>query len=354
MTVKVKTVAAVAVGGAVLLAVGAFLVQQRVPEAAPLSSLPRPDGGAEVSGALPAGSGIPEIAGIASWLNTPGGRALTADDLRGKVVLIDFWTYSCINCIRTLPYLTAWYDKYADQGLVIIGVHTPEFAFEKDRGNVERALAKYGIRYPVPQDNDYATWNAFGNRYWPAKYLFDGEGRLVYTHFGEGEYEETEARIRGLLAAAGATVTAPMTEELGGPEFGRIGSPETYLGYGRGTRFGNTDIVPDRARIYFASMTPAPNRAYFGGTWTVGEESATAGAAGATLTYRFRARQVHLVMGAPEPVRMRVRHNGTLIAEDVVHDRDLYTLLTQTGYEEGVVEIEFLDPGVSVFAFTFG
>ncbi len=354
MTTRAKRIAAVALAAAILF-FGAFLVQRRAPDIAPLSSLPDSRGDrAMVSGALAAGSPIPEIAGIAAWLNTPGGRALTAADLRGKIVLVDFWTYSCINCIRTLPYLTAWHDKYADDGLLILGVHTPEFAFEKDRANVERALEKYGIRYPVVQDNGYATWNAFGNRYWPAKYLFDADGKLVFTHFGEGRYEETEAKIRELLAAAGAAVTAPMTEEAGGPEFGRIGSPETYLGYGRGTRFGNTDIVPDRERIYFESMTPALNRAYLGGTWTVGEESARTGSAGATLTFRFNAKQVHLVMGAPGPVPMRVYHDGRLIAEDVVQEKDLYTLLTQTDYEEGIVKIEFLDAGVEVFAFTFG
>lgn len=334
----------------VLLAAGALLTQMRTAELPGVSSLlPR----SEVTGAVPADSALILPRGIAGWFNTPGNAPLGAQDLAGKVVLVDFWTYSCINCIRTLPYLTDWHAKYADKGLVILGVHTPEFAFEKEAGNVRRALQKYGITYPVAQDNDFATWDAYGNRYWPAKYLFDADGKLVYTHFGEGEYDVTENKIRALLAAAGATIDMPMAEEIAGPDFSRIGSPETYLGYERGTRFG-TAVVPDEQRTYAAPPSAVLNRAYLDGAWTVQDERSVLAEAGGRIVYRFRAAKVHLVMGAPAPVRVRLRLDGALIGEITVSAKDLYTLVDKDGYAEGLLEIEFLDPGVEVYAFTFG
>lgn len=311
---------------------------------------------------------MPDFADIAAWLN---GGPLERADLRGKVVLVDFWTYSCINCIRTLPYITAWDAKYRDQGLVIVGVHTPEFAFEKKEANVRDALKRHGITYAVALDNDYATWDNYANRYWPAKYLFDAEGRLRYRHFGEGEYEITERNIQELLAEADkgsgqALTTLPQTVD-----FSRIGSPETYLGYGRMELLGSPEeVLADRVQQYAADAEPLLNRFYFEGRWIVGAEFASLARAPGGLAYRYRASNVHLVMGAEAAALAEVTLDGapvpeSLRGEDVferqgktyvrVNAERMYNLVNGKGvYAERVLRIRFMDPGVRVYAFTFG
>ena len=236
----------------------------------------------------------PGVAQIASWINTPGDRPLAADDFAGRVVLVDFWTYSCINCLRTLPYLTAWDARYRKAGLTILGVHTPEFAFERDRGNVERAVREHGIRYPVALDSEYGTWNAWGNRYWPAKYLIDRRGHVRFYHFGEGDYDETERAIRTLLGERGATAT-PGEAQTPSPD---IETPETYLGAERAA--GYVQAVRPRVRQrYELPQELRTNEVGLGGEWTVGSERAVAGR-DAVLELRYRARRVFLVLAPPK------------------------------------------------------
>lgn len=322
------------------------------------SSLNLPDGAPDIiqDDMLPVLSkGMPEFQGIEAWLNS---SPLTQEELRGKVVMIDFWTYSCINCIRTLPYVTSWYDKYEDDGFVIIGVHTPEFAFEKERENVEEAIAEHGIRYPVAQDNDYDTWDAYNNRYWPAHYLFDAEGRLRYTHFGEGEYDKTESNIVALLKEAGYDPDEEMTEVGDLPDFRRIGTPETYLGYWRMEGNGNAEpLLRDEPQVYTVPEEPEFNRFYFQGQWSVMRQHSQLESEGGAIVYRYRASNVNLVMGSSsgDPVLARVYIDGEEMGVFNVLEETLYELHSTPGsYDEHVLRIEFLDPGVEVYAFTFG
>ncbi|MCC6303160.1 MAG: cytochrome c biogenesis protein DipZ [Gammaproteobacteria bacterium] len=318
------------------------------------------------------------FAGATAWLNSP---PLDAAALRGKVVLVDFWTYSCINCLRTLPYVRAWADRYRDQGFVVIGVHTPEFAFEKDPGNVRKALRDLAIAYPVATDNDYAVWRAFNNRYWPAHYFFDASGRLRHQHFGEGEYEESEALIRQLLAERdGRSMPTAFSSPVGqGAEAaaGRIPgrSPETYLGYARAKQFASPGgIDRDQPRIYAAPERPARNEWGLAGEWWVGAQDARLLTPAGRIVYRFRARDLHLVLGPDEtgePVRFRVTLDGAppgadhgvdvdARGEGMVREHRLYQLIRQVNEAAGgdagerTFEIEFLDPGVRAYAFTFG
>jgi cytochrome c biogenesis protein CcdA/thiol-disulfide isomerase/thioredoxin len=319
---------------------------------------------------LPIEGTLPPLDGAVEWLNSP---PLTAAGLRGKVVVIDFWTYSCVNCLRTLPYVRAWYEKYKDQGLVVIGVHAPEFAFEKDIGNVRRAVKDLKVDYPVAIDNDYAIWRAFDNRYWPAHYFIDAEGRIRHHHFGEGEYAESEAIIQKLLAEAGAQHVASGTVE---PDAGGIAlaaenamqSPETYIGYDRAENFTAT-AVRDREHEYSIPPTLATNQWGLDGTWTIAEESAKLARAGGRIAFRFHARDVNLVLGPADdgkPVRYRVTIDGKAPGENrgvdsaadgsgEVTSQRLYQLVRAKGdVADRTFEIEFLDPGVEAFAFTFG
>jgi cytochrome c biogenesis protein CcdA/thiol-disulfide isomerase/thioredoxin len=318
---------------------------------------------------------LPQLTGAVQWLNSP---PLTAEQLRGKVVLVDFWTYSCINCLRTLPYVKAWSKKYRDKGLVVIGVHAPEFAFERNIDNVKKATHDLGVDYPVAIDNNYAIWRAFGNQYWPAHYFVDAQGRIRHHHFGEGEYEQSEKIIQQLLAEAGhpdaAQVATGLTQHASGVEAAADGndmqSPETYIGYSRAENFASPGgEAENRAHAYSAPSNPDVNDWGLAGTWKVGAEHATLAAPNGSIVYRFHARDLHLVLGpgvGGKPVRFRVsidgaapgNARGTDVNADgtgVVREQRLYQLVRQTGdVADHTFTIEFLDPGVEAYAFTFG
>jgi thiol-disulfide isomerase/thioredoxin len=308
-----------------------------------------------------------------AWLNS---APLTEADLRGKVVLVDFWTYTCINWLRTLPYLRAWSEKYRDQGLVVIGVHTPEFEFEKDAENVRRAVRTMGIEYPVATDNEYAVWRAFRNNAWPALYFIDVQGHVRYRHVGEGAYDRVEATIRELLAEAGhATAPAgPVSVEAHGVEasadWASLSSPETYLGYERMGSFASRGIVARNARRTYTAPTRLDlNRWALSGDWMIQRQAVVLHEPHGRVMHRFHARDVHLVMGPASKgtnVRFRVlidgeppgSAHGADVDEQgygVVSEQRLYQLIRQPHpIAERQFEIEFLDAGVEAYAFTFG
>jgi cytochrome c biogenesis protein CcdA/thiol-disulfide isomerase/thioredoxin len=327
---------------------------------------------ADQSDDLPIEGALPPLAGATEWLNSP---PLTPEGLRGKVVLIDFWTYSCINCLRAIPYVRAWADKYRDQGLVVIGVHAPEFAFEKNVKNVRTAVADLKIDYPVAIDNDYTIWRAFNNQYWPAHYFIDAQGRIRHHHFGEGDYEESERAIQQLLAEAGKTdvsadiVAVNASGAEAASDMSSVGSPETYVGYERAENFISPGGAVEDARHVYAAATPRLNEWALSGDWTIGKEDAVLNEKGGSIVYRFHARDLHLVLGpGPEgkPVRFRVTIDGappgdgrgTDVDGDgqgVVTGQRLYQLIRQDGkVSDHTFEIKFLDPGVQAYAFTFG
>lgn len=316
--------------------------------------------------------GFPSLSGAVEWLNSP---PLTAEALKGKVVLIDFWTYSCINCLRAIPYVRAWYEKYKDQGLVVIGVHTPEFAFERKVDNVRKAVADLKIGYPVAVDNAYAIWQAFGNEYWPAHYFIDAQGRMRYHHFGEGEYDRSERVIQRLLAEAGHSSDATRLVAVNAsgaeaaPSMADVKSPETYLGYARSENFVSPGgVVEDKGSVY-AAASPQLNEWSLAGDWTITGENAALNQPGGRIVYRFHARDLHLVLGPGadgKPVRFRVTIDGHAPGADhgtdtdaegngVVDGQRLYQLVRQSGaIADRTFAIEFLDPGVQAYAFTFG
>jgi cytochrome c biogenesis protein CcdA/thiol-disulfide isomerase/thioredoxin len=324
-----------------------------------------------VEESLPVEGSVPSLSGAVEWLNSP---PLTMEALKGKVVLVDFWTYSCINCLRAIPYVRAWADKYRDQGLVVIGVHAPEFAFEKNLGNVKKAVADLKIDYPVAVDNDYAIWRAFQNQYWPAHYFIDAQGRIRHHHFGEGDYDGSERVIQQLLAEAGKNASAGLVSvNASGVEAAAdmkdVQSPETYLGYVRAENFAsNGGAVPDARHIY-ELQEPRLNEWGVAGDWTIGRESAVLNEKGGSIAYRFHARDLHLVLGpgtSGAPIHFRVTIDGKAPGEGhgadadaeglgVVTEQRLYQLVRQTGeVGDHTFKIEFLDPGVQAFAFTFG
>jgi cytochrome c biogenesis protein CcdA/thiol-disulfide isomerase/thioredoxin len=302
------------------------------------------------------GDRAPEIVGTQRWFNTKDGRSLTLRELRGKVVLIDFWTYSCINCIRTLPYLKAWDERYRDDGLVIVGMHAPEFPFERDAGNVGRAVRDNGIRYPVAQDNDFATWRAYENQFWPAKYVIDAEGEIRYTHFGEGEYEQTEAVIRDLLAEAGdeglgERVEARTDAALAGA------TPESYLGAERAERFASGPLLEGvrrfRATPKGLRFLPLHHLA-FDGTWRIERQRAVAAAPRSRLHVRFGARRVFLVLGSPGgPRDVAVSVDGRRTRSVRVDAHRLYELVDLPRAGAHLLTLE-LEQGTEAYAFTFG
>ena len=319
---------------------------------------------------LPVEGVLPALDGLGPWINS---GPLTREQLRGKIVVIDFWTYSCINCIRSIPYVRAWAEKYRDDGLVVIGVHAPEFAFERNPDNVRRAVADLGVRYPVSLDNDYAVWKALKNNYWPAHYFFDAQGRQRYHHFGEGNYDTSEKVIRQLLAEAGRAPKdggMAQAQTIGAEAAAAksvLKSPETYIGYGRAARLASPGgQAKDAAKDYRASNL-ALNDWSLEGRWIVGAQSARLQAARGAIAYRFHARDLHLVLGSGSgPVRFRVTIDGKAPGADagidvkpegtgVVTTERLYQLVRQKGeVGDRTFRIEFLDPGVEAFAFTFG
>ena len=321
---------------------------------------------------LPVEGQLPAFTGATTWINSP---PLTPQQLRGKVVVVDFWTYSCINCLRALPYVRAWAEKYKDQGLVVIGVHTPEFAFEKSEANVRDAVRRLGVDYPVAMDNDFAIWRAFKNQYWPAHYFIDAQGRIRHHHFGEGDYEGSERVIQQLLKEAGAADVAAdvVLVQAEGAEaaadMSQLGSPETYVGYARAENFRSPGgLARDAVKTYVASPLDLNDWSLVG-RWRVTREHAELAAPGGRLSFRFKARDLHLVMGPGSNgamPRFRVLIDGQAPGADAGSDIDaqgvgridqqrLYQLIRQSGaVRERTFEIEFLDPGVQVFAFTFG
>ena len=322
---------------------------------------------------LPVEGELPDLTGAVKWLNSP---PLTREQLRGKVVVIDFWTYSCINCLRSLPYVEAWAKKYRDQGLVVIGVHAPEFAFERNIDNVSRATRDLGIDYPVAIDNNYAIWRSFNNQYWPAHYFVDAQGRIRFHHFGEGEYDQSEHVIQQLLREAGHETDATTSSSdvakgvMMAADNTDMLSPETYVGYERAENFASAGGEShDKAHDYPAPTGLGVNDWGLAGVWNVGEEHATLQRPGGKIIYRFHARDLHLVLGPGKdnkPVRFRVsidgaspgNDHGTDVTADgtgAVTEQKLYQLVRQTGdVKDRTFSIEFLDPGVEAYAFTFG
>lgn len=321
---------------------------------------------------LPVEGVMPPLSGATTWINSP---PLTREQLRGKVVVVDFWTYSCINCLRALPYVRAWAEKYKDQGLVVIGVHTPEFAFEKSEANVREAVARLGVAYPVAMDNDFAVWRAFKNQYWPAHYFIDAQGRIRHHHFGEGDYDGSERVIQQLLKEAGAADVASDLVQVqaqgaeAAADMAQLASPETYVGYARAENFRSPGGFARDAVKTYGPAALRLNDWSLTGPWRVTREHAALTAPGGRLAFRFKARDLHLVMGPGQGdagVRFRVRIDGAAPGSDAGSDIDaqglgridrqrLYQLIRQAGpVRERTFEIEFLDPGVQVFAFTFG
>jgi cytochrome c biogenesis protein CcdA/thiol-disulfide isomerase/thioredoxin len=321
---------------------------------------------------LPVEGEMPSLDGASQWLNSP---PLTVQSLRGKVVLVDFWTYSCINCIRALPYVAGWADKYKDHGLVVIGVHSPEFAFEKDPGNVAKAVKDMGVSYPVALDNNYAIWKAFNNEYWPAHYFIDAQGHIRHHHFGEGDYEQSEDVIRQMLTAAGQKnlpggYVQPNARGAAAAASGDSSiSPETYVGYTKAQNFASDDITQNISSNYHAPKTLTINQWALDGQWTVGAENAHLDNPNGRIVYRFRGRDLHLVLGpghGVKPVRFRVlidgkppgNDHGTDVNTDgngTVTTQRLYQLVRQSnGNGERTFEIIFLDADVLAYAFTFG
>jgi hypothetical protein len=316
---------------------------------------------------------LPSLGGATGWLNS---NPLTPADLRGRVALFDFCTYTCINWLRTLPYVRAWSERYADQGLVVIGVHTPEFSFERDVEQVRRAVEEMGIRYPVALDSDYAVWTAFDNHYWPALYFVDSEGRIRHHRFGEGDYERSERVLQQLLREAGAigSMDELVSVDARGVEapadWDTLGSPELYLGYARTENFASPGgVAPEERRVYPAPARLGPNHWALSGDWTVEREAAVSNEPGGRVACRFQARDLHLVMAPPpdgSAVRFRVLVDGEAVGTDHGLDVDdrgegtvieprLYQLIRERGtVTERAFEIEFLDPGVRACVFTFG
>jgi thiol-disulfide isomerase/thioredoxin len=313
------------------------------------------------------------LSGATGWINS---TPLTAKQLKGKVVLVDFWTYSCINCLRSLPFIEAWAQKYKDSGLVVIGVHTPEFDFEKEQPNVQKAVQKFGITYPIAMDSNRAIWDAFHNEYWPAHYFIDAKGKVRFEHFGEGNYDQSEHWIQELLQeragnpmpAGAVSVQAQGVEAAA--DMNDVRSPETYIGYARAAHFASPGgIHQDAEKIYTAPAQPRLNEWGLAGTWVDHEQIAVLKSAGGKIVFHFHARDLYLVLGPTadgKPVRFRVTIDGQAPGENhgvdtdaqgsgVVTEHRLYQLVRQKGaVTDHVFAIEFEDPGVQAFSFTFG
>jgi len=319
----------------------------------------------DTGGLFNANSPAPDFVGITHWLNTD--KPISIKDLKGKVVLVDFWTYTCINCIRTLPHVTRWYDKYHNQGFVVIGVHTPEFPFEHETANVENAIKQYNIHYPVAQDNNYATWNNYNNEYWPAEYLIDASGNIRRTEFGEGEYDQTELAIQTLLKEAGKKVSQKLDSMPDATPQDQI-SPETYLGSSRMEYYYPSVTLGDGTNTFILPSSTPQNMFSLGGEWTINDENAVAGDK-ATLVYNFTASNVYLVLSPSttnkaSQIKVFIDNNpanasnaGSDVKNGVltVQTDRLYNLVNLHGKTEShVLKLEFQTPGIQAFAFTFG
>jgi thiol-disulfide isomerase/thioredoxin len=300
----------------------------------------------------------PELAGISGYINA---GPFLLSDLRGKVILVDFWTYSCINCIRTQPYLNAWYDAYSGDGLAIVGVHTPEFEFEKDYGNVKQAVDEAGIKYPVVQDNDYQTWHAFNNRYWPRKYLMDIDGNIRYDHIGEGGYDETESVIQQLLMERSERLGMRINISSAAPvalldvDFEKLGSPEMYFGYkfDRG-HLGNPEgFKPEQVVSYKLPEKISLNRAYFEGEWLNKADYSELVGTNGTIVLSYSAKFVNAVASSANATGIRLVLDGKEIESSVVSEEKLYTLV-EVDYNTHLLSIEIPQPGFRIYTFTFG
>jgi thiol-disulfide isomerase/thioredoxin len=313
------------------------------------------------------------LSGATGWINSP---PLTVKQLKGKVVLVDFWDYSCINCIRSIPYVRAWADKYRDSGLVVIGVHTPEFDFEKQMPNVQKAVQKFGITYPVALDSNNAVWDAFHNQYWPAHYFIDATGKVRFEHFGEGDYDQSEKWIQQLLKEANAKAMPASVLSVHGEgtlaaaDMSDVRSPETYIGYARAEHFASpAGIKHDAEKVYSEPNHPGLNEWGLAGTWIDRQQVAVLKSAGGKIVFHFHARDLHLVLGPSadgQPVAFRVTIDGQAPEANHGVDTDaqgngvvtgyrLYQLVRQSGaVTDHIFAIEFQEPGVQAFSFTFG
>ncbi len=315
---------------------------------------------------------LPDLGGAIGWLNS---APLNEKSLHGKVVLVDFWTYTCINSLRPLPYVKSWAAKYKDAGLVVIGVHTPEFSFEHEPANVETAVRELQVTYPVAIDSNRKIWNAFHNEYWPAQYLVDGKGRIRYHHFGESDYAEIEKTIQNLLKDNGATGLDGSSVSVSGvgveaPPSGDEQSPETYLGYRQAQHFASPERLANNSqKVYTAPAKPALNQWGLSGSWSVGPEAAVLQSASGKVVFRFHSRDLHLVLVPTidgKPVRFKVTIDGAAPGDDhgsdsapdgsgEVREPRLYQLIRQKGQiKDRTFEIEFITPGAQALDFTFG
>jgi len=350
-----------AVGVAVIIGIAAIVILHSEKPVVPAAHAAVGDQGA-----------MPELTGAVAWLNS---APLTRDSLRGKVVLVNFWTYSCINSLRELPYIKAWAAKYKDAGLVVVAVHAPEFGFEKERANVENAVRELKVTFPVPIDSDHRIWQAFRNGYWPADYFIDGKGRIRYHHYGEGEYDKSERVIQELLREIGAGGFDAGTVRISAdgaeaPPSDDVRSPETYVGYARAEKFASPErVARDAAKTYSVPPRPSLNQWGLGGSWNVGAESAVLQQAPGKIAFRFYSRDLHMVLAPSKngkPVRFRVMLDGAAPGEDRGVDSNadgagelrqprMYQLIRQKGrVRDRLFEIEFLDSGAQAFSFTFG
>lgn len=290
----------------------------------------------------------PEFAGISHWINSP---PLTMKQLRGKVVLIDFWAYSCINCLRTFPHLTRWYQEYKDKGLVIVGVHSPEFDFGKNLANIQRAVKRFHIRYPVAMDSHMETWRAWDNQYWPAEYLVDKQGNVILHHFGEGRYLEMENAIRNQLGLP------PKARETGmppAPDFAAIGSPEMYFGLAREQYMANAHGPARQTYNYRAPDTLQLNQFALDGRWRMTAEYAELVTGSGEIRLHFKAGKLHMVASSDKPVTLTIRVDGKKQPPVTVHESRLYTLFDSDDYRDHVVVIDIPQAGLRAFTFTFG
>ena len=299
-----------------------------------------------LSAVLPAtAQQAPEFTGIAGWLNS---KPLTMQGLRGKVVLVDFWAYSCINCIRTFPHVTQWYEKYKDKGLVIVGVHAPEFDFERQEGNVRDAIKRYNITYPVALDNDLKTWDAFSNRYWPAEYLIDKKGNIVSKRFGEGHYLETENEIRTLLGLP------PLQGEEAPSTLGMVGSPEMYFGSDRQEFLASPESGRLGTRDFTAPTRLELNKFALVGAWEIGRENATLVGDHGEIRLHYKAAKLHMVASAITPTTLEIIVDGKPQPPVTVQGSMLYTLVNGSDYKDHVVTIKVPKGSFHAFTFTFG